>query len=164
MGFLVEMGAAIPSKAFDVWRKLYARFQLEPGPAIGSTPEVGTSIIPVTQVDELLRFAALRKSALFDLSGGGSLILPMLTVPSGERWRLGHMFRTSTVGGTRMAIIDPDGTHINLQQSGTAERVYEPGFELVLDEGWSLGMGETGNGSDTAEQITAYVTIENAFN
>jgi len=163
MGFLVDAGAALPSKAFDVWRRLYARFDIEPGVVVGSAPEVGTSIIPVTQVDELLRVASIQTSELTDLSGGGSLLIRMLTVPEGERWRLGHMFRTSTVAGTRMVAIDPSGAHVNLQSTGTNERTYEPGFEMVLDEGWSLGMQETGNAGDTAEGITALVTVEDAF-
>jgi len=164
MGFLFEMGAAIPSKAFDVWRRLYARFELEPGPVVGSAPEVGTSIIPVTQVDDLLRTPRLIKSALTDLSGAGSLTIAMVTVPAGERWRVITIFRTSTIAGSRVKVIDTEGVNANLSISGTGERMVEPGATMTLDEGWALGMQETGDAGDTSEQLHVWADVEKAFN
>jgi len=163
MGFLFDIGAGIPSKAFDIWRRLYTRFDLEPGPAVGGAPEVGTSIIPVTQVDDLLRLPKLKVSASTDLSGAGALTIPMLIVPGGERWKLVSLFRTSTIAASRIKVIDEGGVTVNLSKGGTAEELYIPGEGMVLDEGWALGMVETGDAGDTAELLQAHVEVEDAF-
>lgn len=164
MGFLADQGAAIQSKSFDVWRRLYTRFQLEPGPSvIGGVPEVGTSIIPVTQVDDLLRTAKVQVSGITDLSGGGAFAKRMLTVPTGKRWRVTTVHRTATTGGTRVLIINKPGVSVNVSAVGTSEEMVVIGEALILDEGWSIGMRETGDGADTAELVQATFTEEDAF-
>ena len=44
---------SIPSRALEVWRRLYTRYSLEPGPATVG-PDVLKTIVPVTQADLLL--------------------------------------------------------------------------------------------------------------
>lgn len=163
MGVLFENGMALPSKAFDIWRRLYGRFEIEPGPAIGSAPEVATSIIPVTLVDELLKQAKAMVSPSMDLSGGGSATITAFRVPIGERWTVYRLFRSSTVAGSRLRLIDPLNDNIILTLAGTAEEVVEIGSPFVLEESWVIGMQETGNGGDTSESVHALVTVEAAF-
>jgi len=164
MGILADQGIAIQSKAFAIWTRLYTRFSLEPGPSvIGGQPEVATSIIPVTQVDELLKVAKADKSELIDLSGGGGAAIAMLTVPTGKRWQVGTIFRSSTTGSSRVVVIDPELVPTNITNSGTSEEMVQLGTRLVLDEGWAIGMRETGNGADVAELIHVTFTEEDAF-
>jgi len=160
---LVETGMALPSKAFDIWRRLTNRFQLETGVVIGSAPEVSTSIIPVTQVDDLLRDPRALDSGAFDLSGGGSLTVTMFTVPTGERWNVHRIFRTSTVAGSRVRVIDPLNDNIALTLAGTAEEIVDFGSPFYMNEGWILGMQETGNGGDVNESLNILITSEEAF-
>jgi len=87
----------------------------------------------------------------------------MLTVPAGERWHLKHLFRTATVGAARVRLVDPDGVEVNLTPPLTPETTYIPGSGMVLDEGWTLAMSETGNGADTAEFIHVHVEVEQSF-
>jgi len=164
MGVLVDTGMAIQSKSFDIWRRLYTRFQLEPGPSvIGGLPEVSTSVIPVTQVDDLLREGRALIGNTVDLSGGGSLTIACHTVPSGQRWNLFRAWRTTTAAGTRIRIADPRNDDIILTIAGTAEEVVNFGAPFVLEEGWIIGLQETGNGSDIAEQVHILITAEDAF-
>jgi len=164
MGILADQGMAIQSKAFQIWTRLYTRFSLEPGPSvIGGQPEVGTSIIPVTQVDELLRQAQVAVSAATDISGGGSLAIEMLTVPVGKRWRVTSIHRTSTIAASRVLMMDRDNNAVNITAAGTVEEMIYPGEALVMDEDWALGMRETGNAGDTAELLQITRTEEDAF-
>jgi len=164
MGILADQGVAIQSKAFAIWARLYTRFSLEPGPStIGGQPEVATSIIPVTQVDELLRDSQVQLSAATDISGGGSLAVRMLTVPEGKRWRVNTTHRTTTSTASRVLMIDADGNAVNISAAGTAEQMIIPAEAFVMDEGWSLGMRETGDAADSAELLQSTLTEEDAF-
>lgn len=163
MGFLTDMGGALPSKAFDIWRRLYNRFDIEVGVAVGSAPEVATSIIPVTQVDELLKQARAVISEAMDLTGSGSLTVAGFTVPAGERWKLYRIFRSATTGSARVRIVDPLNDDIILTLSGTSEEIINFGEPFTLEEGWIIGMQETNNGADGAESMHALITSEEAF-
>lgn len=164
MGILADQGIAIQSKAFAIWTRLYTRFSLEPGPSvIGGQPEVATSIIPVTQVDELLRDSQVQISASTDISGAGGLAIRMLTVPTGKRWRVNSVHRTATTGSSRVLMIDSDGSAVNISAAGTSEEMVPQGESFVMDEAWSLGMRETNNGADTAELLQATLTEEDSF-
>jgi len=163
MGFLTEAGAALPSKAFDIWRRLYSRFDIEVGVAVGSAPEVGTSIIPVTVVDELLRQPRALVSPSVDLSGSGSLTITMFTVPDGERWHVFQIIRTATVGGSRVRVIDPLNGNTAVSLAGTAEEAIRFGSPFTMEEKWIVGMQETNDGADTAEVLNMLIEAENAF-
>lgn len=163
MGELVKLGMALPSKAFDIWRRLYNRFDIEVGVVEGSAPEVGTSIIPVTQIDELLKQARAIVSDVMDLTGAGSLTVPGFTVPVGERWKLFRLWRSSTVGSSRIRIVDPLNSDIILTLSGTAEEIVNLGSDFTLEEGWVIGLQETNDAGDSAETLHALITSEEAF-
>jgi len=163
VGALVDIGMALPSKAFDIWRRLYNRFDIEVGVVEGSAPEVGTSIIPVTQVDELLKQSRGLVSPTVDLSGGGSLPITMFQVPVGERWKVYRIFRTSTVAGSRVRFIDPLNGNVVVSLAGTAEEIITMGEGYILEENWIIAMQETGNGGDTSESLNILISAEEAF-
>lgn len=76
---------AIPSRSLRLWRRLYKRFQLEPGPAT-SIPDVLKTVIAVTDADKLLGDTG-RKSGVSEGIGAGETVeIQVLTVPTGKRW------------------------------------------------------------------------------
>jgi len=164
MGVLVQTGMAIESKAFDIWRRLYTRFSLEPGPLVeGGLPEVSTSIIPTTNVDELLQQGRALISDDMDLSGGTTLTIPGFTVPTGERWKLYRLWRSGTIVASRVRIVDPRNSDIILTSPSIPEEVINFGAPFTLEEGWIIGMQETGNAGDSAETMHVLITSEEAF-
>lgn len=82
------MTFGIPSKAFQVWQRLYLRFLLEPLPAT-ETPgvTVGKMIVPVTQADELLASYGI-KSSVFTYTAGQAVQINVHTCPDDKRWTL----------------------------------------------------------------------------
>ena len=72
---------SIPSRALEVWRRLYTRYTLEPGPA-SIAPDVLKTIVPVTQADLLLA-RHLGVTTTTPVSATGSLVVH--TVPAGVR-------------------------------------------------------------------------------
>lgn len=76
-----RLATSIPSRALDVWRRLYTRYTLEPGPATVS-PDVSKTIVPVTQADLLL---ARHRAVAVTTSPGGTGDHVVHTVPVGIR-------------------------------------------------------------------------------
>lgn len=76
-----DLTTSIPSRALEVWRRLYTRYSLEPGPAsVG--PDVSKTIVPTTNADLLLaRHRGLTVTTA--VTGTGSHLCH--TVPSGRR-------------------------------------------------------------------------------
>lgn len=75
---------AIPSRALAVWRRLYLRFALEPGPAsVG--PDVAKMIQPVTLADDLLRTPTPKRNQTNPLV---NINFTAYTVPLTEHWTL----------------------------------------------------------------------------
>jgi len=75
-----------PAKRFDVWRRLYSRFLIEPLPALqGGQPDIATTIQPITNSDELLRDIKLVNKTT---SVTGTGLFSSLVVPTGKRWNV----------------------------------------------------------------------------
>lgn len=99
----------IPSKAFDLWRRLYTRFVLEPPPLEASTAALEGTVQPVTAVDVLLQVhKAVTETTPYVATGA----LEVLTVPTGKRWLL-HSVRVARSGG--------DGTIVELRLYDASE-------------------------------------------
>ncbi len=157
------MTDVIPSRAFDIWRRLYTRFRLEPEPAEGSRPGVGMVIVPVTMVDKLLEVVVPTVTTL-DLTGVGDLHVPAYTVPTGRRATVLHARRgiSATITWIELSI---DGSLFSVTAAGVVEAFLGSYVQvpLVLDAGDSIGLHETGNAGDGARLIEILVLEEEAF-
>lgn len=155
------MRQGIPSKRFDVWRRLYQRFLLEPSPAEASRAEVLTSIQPITDVDQIVADSTIR-SATFDLTGSSGTFMGF-TVPAGERWRTGFIFREATTGNTHMRadLFDEDNalSEMRLSLQGTNEAFLDT-RGLVLDEGERIGFNTSQNAGDGSRLFSVEFQLE----
>lgn len=154
----------IPSKRFDIWRRLYARFTLEPAPASGSQAAVGVVVIPVTQVDRLLGVRAAQL-VTEDLSPGAGAARGIYSCPVGVRATVLFVSGELTSSNTQLLarlLIAGATTDIALTAPGTAFRTYE-GNPLTLDEGDSIIWLTTGNAGDSARVAGAIVVEEQSF-
>jgi len=148
------------SRAFSIWRRLLARFDLEGVHRPTTEPGVGTIVMPVTNVDVLLRTPTA-------LIGTRSLIGTVAdfqnyqTVPLGQRWHMVRAWKSSTTGNTQvMAIIG--GVTVRLSINGTTQDAVDLNG-VVLDQGDEIGLAETGNGADSAEDLHIVFDTEAAF-
>lgn len=161
---MVEEQLSIPSKRFDIWRRLYSRFTLEPAPASGSRAAVGVVVIPVTQVDRLL---GVRTAVLVteDLSPGAGAARGIYSCPAGIRATVLFISGELTSANTQLLarlVIDGTTTDIPLTNPTTSFRVYT-GNPLTLDEGDSIIWLTTGNAGDSARVAGAIVVEEQSF-
>lgn len=149
-----------PARIFELWQRLYNRFSIEP--VLSDTgPGVETTIVPITNADELLRVSVMEFADLdLQASAGGNV--PAFTVPEGQRWILLSALVPGTTANSQLYV--GDGT---LNQSweplDTAQRrVSLEGF--VIDEnGGVVGMKTTGNAGDAARTIHLFYLRESAF-
>jgi len=158
----VNSPGSIPSKRFDVWRRLYARFLLEPGPASGSRAEVLTAIQPITDVDAILASSIVQRAA-FDLTATSGTFKGF-RVPAGERWRPGLMHLEPTTGaGHALAQLHTVSGSANvvltLSVNDTSEKILDV-RGLILDEDDGIGWVTTGNAGDGSRVIEIEVQIE----
>ena len=88
-----------PARRFDIWRRLYSRFLIEPLPVQDSeSPGVATVIQPTTDADELLKRHGQFFTATASFNANGRQV--GVTVPDGERWDL-HILRAGAASGDR---------------------------------------------------------------
>jgi len=152
----------IPSKRFDVWRRLYARFLLEPGPTSGSRAEVSVVIQPITDVDAVIARSVIQRAA-FDLTGSSGTFKGF-TVPPGERWRPGNIHGEATTGNTHIRALlhaesgTPD-TVLTLSLNDTNEKLADV-RGLILDEGDAIGWVNTANAGDGSRVLEVEIQIE----
>lgn len=153
----------IPSRRFDAFSRLYSRYLLDPGPVeAGVGPGVLTTVIPVTQLDELLAEPGIRTATLALEASAGTLV-EGLTVPRGRRWKVKLMTLANTAAVTRMQIRDVSRAQsVSVDTNGTSLHVVD-GVEYILDELDFIGALTTGNVGDTAIIIAAYVEESDAF-
>jgi len=153
-----------PSKRFDLWRRLYDRFLIEPFPASeeGEGPAIGTTILPVTDADALLRDPDLQTSTQAQTTSA----IVYYTVPAGERWYLVgyHAFR---VGGDRdvNAVAVSNGVMaMNIDAfTAVSERVHHFPEKLRLETGWTIRLDGNGGTTDGNWTMEIWVEVE-AFN
>lgn len=153
----------IPSRALEVWRRLYTRYSLEPFPAsIG--PDVSKTIQPVTQADLLLMTPEVRFNE-FESVGSSDVIA--VTVPDGERWRL-HTVQIIRLGG------DKDVSSVSIFDGITAMRVVKLVNEtdvveqfqnsFVMEPGWQVRVRYTAAGTiEGTWRFNGYVEVEDLF-
>jgi len=159
---LPQSQTGIPSKQFDVWRRLYARYILEPFPVQnGGMPDVFKTITPVTQADDLLRVPRTLSSAE-DISASAGTYTVYQTVPAGKRWRISMVERGATTGASRVRFRAKVGDPLVALQLGvTAGLVLI--CDLTLDELADIGLDTTGDAGDTARFLGIHLLEEDAF-
>lgn len=135
----------IPSRALEIWRRLYSRFSLEPGPA-SVVPDVSKTIVPVTQVDPALRRSRGDHKNL-DLSGAAGNFVTGRTVPDGETWYLTSIGTRSTTAASAPAMLI-DAAIVLLAPNVVGDTPVT--LRHKLDAGDQIGATATGNGADTA--------------
>jgi len=150
----------IPSKQFEAFRRLYARFLLEPFPATGSNAAVLPYITPITDADELLKVPTSLQAA-GDLTGTVGTYVAIHTVPNGQRWILRNVHRAGSTGSSAIWLQNRGVTgFITINATG---ELAVSGLSLRLDEADTIGMRATGNGADTAILLNIIYDQEAAF-
>lgn len=159
-------GLLIPSKEFELWRRLYGRFMLEPYPTDGSIAFVSSVIQPVTQIDELARSIVLQVGTV-SITADGTFY--GLTVPAEERWRV----RSISIGqsaGTwnheEIRIRDASENEllqllIYTAQNGT--QPFQPGGELTLDQFDQIGAQISSQSVTGDMRVAAWTEVERAY-
>jgi len=149
------------SKAFEIWRRLGTRFQLEDQPATGMGVHVATTIFPVTQADELLKTAMTQRTSAVNLDVTAGQFVIVFTVPDDERWRLRSAWRSATTAATQMAVrVGADFANISLSQTG--EDVVA-NLDMLLESGNEVGMIATDNVGDNSRDMHIVYEFELAF-
>lgn len=81
-----------PARRFDLWRRLYTRFLIEPLPAQeGEQPSIATVIMPVTDADVLLRRSNPSSTDSASLAIGRNTYDTIVTVDSSQRLWVTHI-------------------------------------------------------------------------
>ena len=165
---MLEPVTTIPSRALEVWRRLYTRFNLEPAPASVS-PDVSKTIVPITSADELLKEYGADSQDTDEIAIGASGTVVISTVPSGERWVVYTMniFRVS--GDNQVTTITLTDVSRGLLPaidafSGTSGRVFILATPLTLEEGDQISVTTDGSGSvATVFRMRLWLSRENSF-
>jgi len=165
--FKLQQLITIPSRALPVWRRLYQRFKLEPFPATVG-PDVGKTIIPITDADTLLR----ENRAVQETNtapAGDDTEFTILTVPGGKRWTVYDIDVSFTSGDNTIKQFLVGDTSRNLNvilvaftpAAGKQEFLPVP---IKLEEGDTIKARTTGTGgAATVMESTAWIDEEDAF-
>ena len=145
----------IPSRALEIWRRLYTRFSLEPGPA-SVVPDVSKTIWPVTVVDSALLRSEGESKAL-DLSVTVGTFVSAITVRQGQAWTLTFIGLRGTTGNAAPAV--KVGTKvIRMGAESTAGEFFTLRMRLVAGD--QLGAEASGNAADDARTWDAMWEVE----
>jgi len=152
---------ALKSLAYNLFSRLYERFNLEPRPVEQiEQPSVANQIVPVTQADRLLQVLA-PQSDTADISAAAGTLVVYFTVPAGRRWTIISSLKEATTANTRIrATIG--GTAMDIGPFGTAESVIV-NSEWILDQGDDIGLLTTGNAGDSNRRLVLQVLEERSF-
>lgn len=140
----------IPSRALEIWRRLYTRFSLEPGPA-SVVPDVSKTIWPVTVVDAALLRSESESKAL-DLSVASGTFVVARTVPDGQAWTLTSIGLKSSVAGCSAAV-RIDGVVVEFSDRATAANFVTLRHRLAAGD--EIGATAGASGSDNARLLMA---------
>lgn len=158
--------AAIPSKRFDVWQRLYDRYTLEPGSIEGiSPPALSTLIAPTTDADRLL---SIPDAKLLTVATVAQATLTLATVPQGERWTV-RFFRVALDTGTwthnRIDVRSPGnvGIPISAYAQSSTSHLFEPNTPVLLDELWDIRLNIDTFTTGGDAQLKILVDVEDAF-
>lgn len=148
-----------PSKRFDVWRRLYQRFLIEPFPSDGDVG-VSTIISPTTDADALLRTTLIAGYTL-SLIGSAGTFVNAVTVPDDKLWVVKGLHRAATTAVSQVDMrLGGSGFHFSI--SATAE-LYIPINDIRLPEGGNIGMLATADAGDSAINLLAIYEEEEMF-
>jgi len=155
----------LKSLAYNIWSRLYDRFNLEPRPVEQSEqPSVGTQIVPITDADELLTRREINQS---QTAAFGIGIQPFVTVPAGQRWKVWAIRAVRASGDRDIDVIAvTDGSNSVRIRTFTATNDEASGMfnqPLQLDPGWSVQFEVTGGTTDSAYAVSVLLTREDAF-
>jgi len=156
-----------PAKRFDLWRRLYSRFLIEPFPAQeGDSPGVATTIFPVTQADDLLLAHGQKEvdTASFNSDGAKN----GLVVPEGKRWKVQGMQAVRKSGDRdidQFVLSDAsEGLTLTLVIfTATNNSSLILGTEITLEEFDRIDIQATGGAAATVFTVKAWVSEEDAF-
>jgi len=158
---VVEGSGSIPSRALDVWRRLYTRFALEPFPAsVG--PDVLKTIVPVTQADELLK-TVIPTVGTLDLNTVGHVVL--YTVPQGKRATLVSFNQEAITTGSANLQVVLGGNVLELSPTSVGPNFFGEyqSQPILMDAGDTVGVGGTNNAGDTTRRFSCLVLEEDTF-
>jgi hypothetical protein len=152
------------SKAFQIWRRLANRFDLEDQPPSGLGANVSTLVQPITNVDALLTVSLTGTNDTAALGGGVQIVI---TVPAGKRWKI-YMYQLTRLTGDRNldAVWVYDGTNNVFIETFTAASTRNSGVlntPIPLDEGQSLQVDVTGGTTDSSYRCRLWVDQEDAY-
>jgi len=156
-----------PSRIFDLWRRLYTRFLIEPRPAADTdSPGVSTTILPVTDADELLRQHGIQSvnTASFNADG----VQGFLTVPAGKLWRTSFIEILRVSGNRTLIDVRIESVRVSLiirlRSFGAAsEALLDLGSVLVMEEGDRVSFTANGGSTATIYTIRCWASEEDAF-
>ena len=152
-----------PSKRFDIWRRLYTRFLIEPVPvSFSEQPGIGTIIQPITSADELLKIPQTLTGDSQDLQAAAGTFTVYHTVPAGKRWKVTVITRGATQANSRVRFRSKPGDDI-MTISALATALLPIFLNVQLEEAGTIGMDTTGNAGDDAVFLSVYLEEEDAF-
>ena len=129
-----DFRTSIPSRALEVWRRLYTRYNLEPGPATVG-PDVLKTIIPVTQADQLLarHLGVVEDTSLTAVAAG----VVVHTVPVGLRRTIYTMRFHRLSGGTwtidLISLLDvSEGASVSIIPQAASDNVFAASWSAPL--------------------------------
>lgn len=144
-----------------LWQRIRNRFNTH---ELGGThaPLIPDYILPVTNVDDILAKSLLAVATKDISAGSGSTIFH--TVPDGKTWDIIAIHRGVTTAASQVLVFNAGETvAFNLTVASTAETPILAGKRWVMPTGWTLRMGNTGNGADTAREMTVWYEEEDSF-
>ena len=153
-----------PSRLFDLWRRMYTRFRIEPLPAQDTDPPgVLTTIIPVTDADALVTIQVANTVQL-DLDVTDGIFVSAFTVPAGKRWRIRYARRSATTANSRArGIFTPSQVTVFLSVLGTSDEVLDHLKDFIMEQGDQIGLEGTDDVGDGSINITVVVDEMDAF-
>jgi len=156
-----------PARRFDLWRRLYTRFLIEPYPVEpGEGPGILTEIVPVTSADELLKAYGNRAGVSASYNANGQVEL--IRVPDGERWTV-YLIDIRRASGNRtfdrLLIADSSTGNATVFDdfTTTAEQWTQLRQPIVLEETDHLDINADAGSTATVHNISVWVAVEAAF-
>ena len=154
-----------PARRFELWRRLYRRFLIEPLPAQSTDqPSVLTSIQPVTDADELLVTRRVIRTVVVTSAAQQEIIY---TVPVAKRAVvISAWFALSTGTYTLDAWLLHDGTNslpLAVLASVTEDARQFGGARLKMETGWTFRVSLDAHSSEGNLTTGLLVEEEDAF-
>jgi hypothetical protein len=125
---------------------------LEPTSDARVTPMVSEVVVPVLNADKILETPTVSLTVAGDLSITAGTYVPYFTVPQGEEWALISAKKSPTSVNTRV-IIQITGNNLEVLTDGTSAAIVNL-RDYILRENDSVGLRATGDGGDSARNLT----------